>query len=328
MHKRWLFVILQTAVTVGLLAFFFHDAKFRHETLAALRSASLNWLAVGIAIAGLENLLGVLRWRIFLRMLGIDVPFWKSVQVCLVALFCNTFLLGAAGGDLVRAAYLIRRGANKTDALLSVLMDRACGLAALTFYTIALGIGNYAWLASSPQAMLLFHGVAAYEAVCAGAILGALYVAARGHADRLPGWVPCRDFLRRISDGYAKLAREWRASLRALTLSLVMVLGYFAVFFCASRAFGAQISFSHLATLMPIADIISSLPISFGGMGVREWVFINLLGALTATAPAVAVSISLVGYLVNTSWGLVGAMILPFYRGIVREARTATETVN
>ncbi|HEY8901476.1 MAG TPA: lysylphosphatidylglycerol synthase transmembrane domain-containing protein [Chthoniobacterales bacterium] len=328
MHQRWLLILLQTAVTAGLLAFFFHDPKFRADALTALGRADARWLALGIAFAGIENFLGAIRWRIFLRMLAIDVPFWKSVQVCLVALFCNTFLLGAAGGDLVRAAYLVRRGASKTDALLSVLMDRACGLAALIFYTVILGAWNYEWLTSNPRAALLFHGVLAYEAVCAVAVLGALVISARDLANRLPGWMPCREFLLRLAGGYAKLAHEWSASLRALALSLAMILAYFGVFFSAAKALGGNISFLHLATIMPIADVISSLPISIGGMGVREWVFIGLLGPLAAIPPAVAISISLVGYLLNTSWGLVGAAILPFYKGIVREARSTGDSVS
>ncbi len=323
MNKRWLLVLLQTAVTVGLLAIFFHDAAFRREAGEALRHARPGWLALGVLIAGVENLIGAVRWRIFLRMLDVGVPFWKSVQVCLVALFCNTFLLGAAGGDLVRAAYLVQRGANKADALLSIIMDRVCGLGGLIFYTLLLGAWNYPWLTASPRAALLFHLVIAYQMGCVLLVGASLYAAARGLTERLPPWVPFPGFVRDMGSGYAKMARHWRGSLRALSLSLVMVPGLFGVFFCAARAFGASISFAHLATIMPIADVISSLPISVGGMGVREWTFVGLLGALAGTSAAVATSISLAGYLVNSSWGLVGAAMLPFYKGIVRPARRA-----
>ncbi|MDD5198846.1 MAG: lysylphosphatidylglycerol synthase transmembrane domain-containing protein [Terrimicrobiaceae bacterium] len=323
MHKRWLLVLLQTSVTVGLLAFFFHDAEFRRDAIEALRRAHPGWLALGVAIAGAENLVGVLRWRIFLRMLGITVAFWKSVQVCLVALFCNTFLLGGAGGDLVRAAYLIRQGAGKTDSLLSVIMDRVSGLAALICYTVVLCAWNFDWLMRSPKAALLVEFVIAYQAFCALLILGSLFVSVRGLTERLPRWAPFPEFVRKLGVGYAKLIYHWTGTLRAMAFSFVMVLGYFAVFFCTARAFGLNISFFHLATLMPIVDVISALPISIGGMGVREQVFVWLLGGLAAVPAAMAVSISLVGYLVNTSWGLVGAAILPLFKGIVRDARSA-----
>lgn len=324
MHKRWLLVLLQTVVTVGLLAFFFHDPEFRHKAFDALRHAQLWWLVAGVLVAGAENFLGALRWRIFLKMLGMDVPFWKSVQVCLVALFCNTFLLGAAGGDLVRAAYLVRRGYGKTESLLSVIMDRVSGLGALVFYTVALSVWNHEWLMRSDIVMKLFAFVLLYEFASLAIIAAALYVSVRGLTSRLPKWAPFPEFVAKLGAGYAKLAHHWAGTLRATALSLVMLLGYFAVFWCTAQAFGAGISFLEMATLMPVADVISAMPISIGGLGVRESTFVVLLGQLCGIAKATAVSISLVGYLVNTSWGLVGAAILPLFKGIVHDARATS----
>lgn len=316
--------MLQTVVTVGLLAFFFHDPEFRREAAAALRGANPGWLLLGVAIAGAENMLGVVRWRIFLRMLNIELPFWKSVQVCLVALFCNTFLLGAAGGDLVRAAYLIRRGAGKTDALMSVILDRVSGLGALILYTAILAGWHYDWLMSGAKSALLLKFVIIYQAGCAALVIGGLALAVSGITERLPRWAPFPDFVRRFGAGYAKMATHWRGSLAAMAMSLGMLAFYFGAFYCAAVALGSRLSFWEFSTLMPIADIISALPISIGGMGVRESVFVTLLGELAGTPAALAVSISLAGYLVNSSWGLVGAAILPMFRGIVRDARRTT----
>jgi uncharacterized protein (TIRG00374 family) len=323
MFKRWLLILLQTGVTVGLLAFFFHNPEFRRDAVEALRNADSRWLVAGILIAGIENFLGVVRWRIFLRMLGIQIPFWKSVQVCMVALFCNTFMLGAVGGDLVRAGYLIRRGFGKTESLLSVVMDRVSGLGALIVYTVALTAWNYEWLMQSHVVVKLFAFVIAYQFGTLALIGASLYFAARGLTDRPPKWAPFPEFVRKFGAGYAKLAHDWRGSLRAAGLSLIMLVGYFSVFWCTARAFGLGISFVDLSTLIPVVDVISALPITFGGLGMRESTFVLLLGQLANVPQATAFSISLVGYLVNTSWGLVGAAVLPFFKGILRDARQA-----
>jgi uncharacterized membrane protein YbhN (UPF0104 family) len=252
------------------------------------------------------------------------VPFWKSVQVCLVALFCNTFLLGAAGGDLVRAAYLVRRGYGKTESLLSVIMDRVSGLGALVVYTVGLAAWNHEWLMRSDIVVKLFAFVLLYELGALALIAATLFVSVRGLTSRLPKWAPFPEFVAKLGAGYAKLAHHWAGTARAAGLSLVMLLGYFAVFWCTARAFGAGISFLEMATLMPVADVISALPISIGGLGVRESTFVVLLGQLCGVPRALAVSISLVGYLVNTSWGLVGAAILPVFKGIVHDARATS----
>jgi uncharacterized protein (TIRG00374 family) len=326
MLKRWLLILLQAAVTIGLLVFFFHDAEFRRQAAEVLQQANPGWIALGILIAGAENFLGAIRWRIFLRMLGIRVPFWKSVQVCLVALFCNTFLIGAAGGDLVRAGWLIRRGFGKTESLLSVIMDRVSGLGALILYTLALCAWNHEWLMRSPTVVKLFLFVITYQAVALALIAGSLYVSARGLTNRLPKWAPFPDFVRKMGAGYAKLAEDWGGSLKAMGLSLAMLAGYFAVYWCSARALGFGISFIDMSTLIPAADMISALPISIGGLGVREGTFVLMLGQLSDVPKALAVSISLAGYLMNSSWGLVGAAILPFFKGIVRDAQAAKPT--
>ncbi len=323
MFKRWLLILLQTGVTVGLLAFFFRDSEFRHDVLHAVRNSDVRWLAAGVLIAGIENLLGVVRWRIFLRGLGMSIPFWKSAQVCLVALFCNTFMLGAVGGDLVRAAYLVRQGFGKTESLLSVVIDRVSGLGALIVYTLVLTAWNHEWLLQSRLVVKLFAFVILYQFCALVLIAASLVCVARGMTERLPKWAPFPEFVRKFGAGYARLARDWRASLAAVGLSLVMLIGYFSVFWCTARAFGLEISFLRLSTLIPVTDLISALPISIGGLGVREGAFIVLLGELAAVPRAMAVSISLVGYLVNSSWGLAGAAILPFFKGLVREARHA-----
>lgn len=325
MLKRWLLILLQTAVTVGLLAFFFHDAEFRRQVGEAFRQADPAWIAAGVLIAGMENLLGVIRWRIFLHMLGMRVPFWKSVQICLVALFCNTFLIGAAGGDFVRVAWLIRSGFGKTESLLSIIMDRVSGLGALIVYTLGLCAWNHEWLLQSPVVVKIFAAVIAYQMISLALIAASLYVSTTGLTSRLPKWAPFPEFVRKLGEGYAKLASNWSGTLRAAGLSMVMLACYFAVFWCAARAMGLGIPFLHMATLVPVADMISALPISIGGLGVREGTFILLLGQLSDVARPLALSTSLVGYLMNNSWGLAGAAILPFFKGIVRDARQAAQ---
>ncbi len=319
---RWFLVTFQVIVTVGLLAFFFHDAEFRAQAVEAIRTANGSWLLWGILIAGAENLVGAVRWRLFLKVLGIELPFWKSVEICLVALFCNTFMLGAAGGDLIRVAYLVQRGNRKTTSLLSIIMDRVSGLGALILITLALTVWNYDWLIQSALASTVVKFVILYQLVALAFIGISLLIAVKGWTDHLPKWAPVRKLVVDMGSGYALLASKWRTTLWASLLSLFMFAAYFAVFYCSARAFGAPINYVQLSTIMPAADIISALPISVGGVGVREQVFVIMLGQLAGISAAMAVSISLTGFLVNCSWGIVGAALVPLhFKGIIGRAR-------
>ena len=65
---------------------------------------------------------------------------------------------------------------------------------------------------------------------------------------------------------------------------------------------------------MPIVSTVTALPISLGGAGVREGLFITLLGALYATPKEIAMSISISGFLMVVFWSLTGGVVYLLYR--------------
>ena len=67
-------------------------------------------------------------------------------------------------------------------------------------------------------------------------------------------------------------------------------------------------------SIAPIVNTIVSLPISLGGIGVREGLFQVFLGKLCGVSDAIAVVISSTGYSLTLFWGLVGAGIYVAYR--------------
>lgn len=323
--KNRLIIALQTLVTVGLLFWLFRQPEIREGTAEVLRGAQPGWLVLAVMVAGMENFLGLLRWRIFLHLVGIELTFWESARLFYFGLFCNFVLVGAVGGDSVKVVVLIGQGYRKSAAVFSVLLDRLSGIGALVL-TSAIFIGtHYTWLAGSPVVAGLVHFVFIYLGVVLLG-LGISFVAAwTGFAENSPRWLPFRQRLDQLCRMYWLLLREWRSSLLAAGLSCLMLLGYFTIFFAAMRAFEVRLSLGEVYALMPAVDIITALPISLGGVGVREKLFTILLGDLAGAAPATAVWVSLSGYLATLFWGVLGVLAWPFFRGFIRRARQTPE---
>jgi uncharacterized membrane protein YbhN (UPF0104 family) len=82
---------------------------------------------------------------------------------------------------------------------------------------------------------------------------------------------------------------------------------YFLTYYCSARAYGMEVPMGQFLALMPAVDLISGLPVSLGGLGVREGLFVFLLGNLASVSGPLAVSISLGGYLMSALWGIPGA---------------------
>jgi uncharacterized membrane protein YbhN (UPF0104 family) len=144
------------------------------------------------------------------------------------------------------------------------------------------------------------------------------FVTRHGLVHKLPARMPGRDLLAELALAYTLYGRAWRASLAALALSIIAHLGYFAVFYCAGQAVqhdGARLpTYAELAVIMPLVNILAAMPISLGGLGVREGLFQVFLSQLCGVREAVAVVISSTGFFLTLVWGLIGGALYLFYR--------------
>ncbi|MFA7234659.1 MAG: lysylphosphatidylglycerol synthase transmembrane domain-containing protein [Terrimicrobiaceae bacterium] len=298
---------IQASVSTALLAWLFTRPDFRAHLCSVFLSADPRWLLGGFLLAGIVQFLCLLRWRIFLRMAGIEAGLAEAASIFFAGLFCNLFLPGGAGGDVVRVGLLAARGKDVGRSVISVLMDRLCGSVSMILLGAPLMFWQFSWLSKSPLVAGLVHTVAVYLAVLTGLIALSIFLSARGMVTRLPDRWPGRKRLVELSGVYFQCAVQWPRTLRALGISLVMLALFFLTYYCSGRAYGVDLFAGKFLALMPAVDIISGLPVSLGGMGVRESLFVFLLGNLAAVDAPLAVSISVCGYLMSALWGLPGA---------------------
>jgi uncharacterized protein (TIRG00374 family) len=281
----------------------------------------MGWVGLAILVAGGETFLGALRWRIFLKVLGLQVPFWQSIRLFYLGLFFNAFFVGAVGGDAVKVLALIGQGHPRAPAFLSVVLDRMSGLGAIVLTSCTFILWHYDWLTSSPLVAGLIHFVFVYLGAVLLLLALSLVAAWTGIGDRAPRWVPFRKQLTQMCELYFLFAAKWRQTLLAAGVSCFMMLGYFLVFYCAMRAYGVVPQVTQVFAFMPAVDVISALPISLGGIGVREKLFVVLLGELFGVPGSTAVWVSITGFLTTLFWGMLGLLLLPFYRGSVARGR-------
>ena len=312
-RKPWL-LALQAAVSIALLAGIFWRGDFRGNLAKVLLSASPFWLLCGFALAGVVQFLCLVRWRIFLRMVGMEVGWAESAGCFFAGLFCNLFLPGGAGGDFVKIGLLAARRHDPARAALSVVMDRFTGSISMIVLGLALMAWKHEWLLRSPQVAGVVQAILIYLCGLAVIILLSVALCSRGLVGRLPAGWPCRKKVIELSGAYFQCAVQWRRTLVAVGVSLGMLALFFLTYYFAARAYGVGLPAGDFLAIMPTVDIISGLPVSLGGFGVREGLFVFLLGQLGGVPAAVAVSVSLCGYMLSAVWALPGAGLW-FLRG-------------
>lgn len=304
---RYRATALQAVVSCGLLAWFLSRGDFRSDLAAVLRSADPAWVAAGFGLAGIAQFLCLVRWWMFVRIAGVGAGLAECTPIFFAGQFSNLFLPGGAGGDVVKVGVLAARGRDLGRSAVSVVMDRIAGLLSMVVVGSGLMLWQSDWLASSAVVAGLARGIGIYLAVLLALVVLSVFLSMRGVVSRLPAWWPWRARLLELSGVYLQGAVQWRRTCGAVGLSVVMLLTFFLTYYCAARAFGLSISPARFLALMPTVDILAGIPVSMGGLGVREGAFALLLGELTGTSRVTALSISLCGYLVSVIWALPGA---------------------
>lgn len=314
--KKYALRVVQVAVTGAILAWIFRDPTLRAGIVGALRGADARWLIAGLFVSGLGEIANIWRWGIFLRMQDMALSWKRIAAIFMIGVFFNLFLFGTTGGDILKIVYVSRDYSHrKGAAILTVIADRWIGLMVLLPFTALVVGGRYAWLTQTPAAAGLLWVLIIFTLTMSTLMMGCYFLASHHVVHRLPAKLPGRASLVRLGEAFAVFSRSWRQTLAALALSVPVLFTFFGTFYCAARAFAAQVSLADIFSVMPVITVVTSLPISFSGLGLREKLFEKLLGDLAAVPAELAVLISLAGFAIYLVWSLVGAIVYLFTRG-------------
>jgi uncharacterized membrane protein YbhN (UPF0104 family) len=196
------------------------------------------------------------------------------------------------------------------------------GLIALILITGVLIFLRYRWLTSTPATSPYVWLVLVIFGASVLFVVSSFVVSGFNLFHKLPHRFPGREKMLEISAAYHLYARHWRATAGAFGASLICHLGTFATFLCVAYAFRANIAPVDFFAIMPVERTISSLPISFAGVGPREYILQIMLSNLCAVPAGAAADywfatarlIGLTGFTVILLCCLPGGIVYFFYR--------------
>jgi glycosyltransferase 2 family protein len=253
-----------------------------HAVGRSLAAGSPRLLVLAFLLFLLLPVLGGLRWWMVLRAFGEKQALSALVVVFSVASSVAQVLPSVAG-DGVRMWLATRLGLSTGHAVRSVFLERVSMVAAL----LAVALATSPWLmqltgSSGP--------VWAAAALFAGAI-GAIGVLAA--ADRLwtqPGPRLLEALRHTSADTRQLFGSKW--NWRFLGLCVASNLSFAVLTLVLTRALSLHVAGYEVLAIMPWVTLASTMPVSFGGWGVREGALVFLLGRAGVAAPdALAVSL-------------------------------------
>lgn len=237
------------------------------STLKATVLAIPPLVAVG-AILGFSctQAINGFKWWLILRAGGIDVTYRSTLRAVFVGMFANCFGFGTLGGDMLRGVLISQGLPRKTEAVASVFADRAIGLAVLSL----IGVIATAFIGGhhmEPMFVYTLCGVA--SCIFIVWFLGPLVV------------------LKLVPSGnrYHTKLQQLTAVLPKNPMTLFMVCSVSAIFHLAqislhwliAMGLGIKAAFASFLVAVPFINILSTLPLSWNGVGVRESAYLFFL---------------------------------------------------
>lgn len=244
-----------------------------HLGRASRRISDSHWglFAVATAVVLAALVLAAFRWHLFLRAVRIERSRAEAVRAYLIGAFTTNFLPSQIGGDVTRA-WIAGRPRTRVRALTTVIVDRATLLGCL----LVLGWVVYAANPGPvPGSLVVALGAASTALALAGIATATLALGGSRLRSRLPQRLvgpgrDARDALRACMNDSLLL----RTTLLGLVYQALILLEVWLL----SCALDVRVAFSVLAVTVPPVLILTTLPISIGGFGVREGGFVVLLG--------------------------------------------------
>jgi glycosyltransferase 2 family protein len=280
----WLRVVVSLLLVAALV--FYVNLGQVGRILASSRPDLVVWL---LALVLALRLLSAYRWFVLLRSGRPELSLMRVVRISFVSVFAGTFLPGGVGSEAIRIYGAARASSDLALAFSSAVVERAFGLVALLVMVAAgLSLGP----PGLPEALRTWS-IAGLLGVATGAWL---MMARRPRASItrwLSGWpvlAPVNDRLRKL---YARMDLFAGSSVLTASFLLAFLLQFGRVLaaLLAARALHLDVAFASLLVIVPVAMLVSILPVSIGGLGLREGTMVSLLG-MVGVAPAAGLALS------------------------------------
>jgi len=288
-----LFCLLVTFVTFWLI---FRRMDWRGLWIVlkgiqpALYGAGLAWCAASL-------FLQTYRWRLCLEQPR-KTPYRILLRLTTISYFFNNLFIAFFGGDLYRAVNLFAV-VGRSQAILSVLLVRITnfwGAAAIP----VLMLPFYPALFSEYAVLRLVAVISLIAWLCPLALIvlrQSLPLLLQRIARTPPGEVMLPETVFRAGNLIS-------LALSSIALQAILI----AAHFFYARALGIPLGWGSLVIVVPAVLIVTSLPISVNGIGVREGSFVVLLG-LMGVRPEQAFALSIMSYSGNLYLSLIGGAI-------------------
>ncbi len=263
-------ILLKTLVSGGLIVWLMSKIDIA-KVWEVIQDLHGGLLGLVLAIIWITLLAIAKRWQLVVRLGNIDVPLPSLTEATFIGAFFNQFLPSSVGGDFFRILAVRRQGASLNEAVTGVFMDRLFGFISLGILCLLIIPAEGQVLLDSdlkwPFLMTLFL----LAGVFGGGLL-LLFVPKSWHTSFLIR--PFHSIIEMAQGALRHKALFLSILLSSLVASILLISGLQVLM----MAFDIPLTWGQGVVILPVVMLLTSLPISFAGWGLREGAMIIALG--------------------------------------------------
>ena len=297
MRSNRLLIKFFTGPLLLMILFTWFDISGILNTLFSI-DALFVLLAIGIFV--LQFAVSCARWMFILRRQNIGVQRRAAVSIYGIGTLANLFLVTSIAGMSVRAALLVRTGAGVSGALAPLAAERIAAIAGLAL------CGGAGLVFAMPQLQGELGTLPGSRLLALTATGLVFVIIATGLAHYK--FAVLRIFFHQVWRAFSSSG----AFLFLTAASAGVVLLGFTGMAILAGGMGLDINPVFFISVMPVIALVSALPISIGGWGVREGAMVAGLAMFSIPAEAalaLSISYGLAGVFVAVLLGTASAMM-------------------
>lgn len=321
LHNKLLWKSIKIFITIFVVIIIFISIDI-FSFLHTLRTCHISWILFGIFIFALISGLGALRLQLLLFGQRIHIKYFRILVLHVIGLYFNNFMLGQTGGDICKAYYLSKAvDDKKTEAVSTIFIDRMFGM----FVLACIALVTAAYKSQDP---LFKEYLAVSLIIFLVLVSGVLLMWNKRFLRKIPFLaffakrLPFQETLHTIYNSFVLYQHQYSLLVVPFFISILIHVLNIGVHFIAALSLDVHTPFIFFLLFVPIVSLLTSLPISVGGLGIGEAAYITLFGMVGVPAEK-AVVISLLYRFIVICVSVVGGYMYLFCPG----AYTKTETV-
>lgn len=305
------FLLLKLAITASLCFWLYSRIDFPtlEESLARL---GLLPIVAGVLLHVMVVFLTASRWWLLLTHTHAAITFTRVIPSYYLGVLFNNFLPTGFGGDTVRILHMRAHGVGMKSLVSASVVDRAVGF--LTIFMVGMTgvlVTDVSYIPGQAKSVLItvfLTGLLAAGWMLSshsGRLLESL--SKKYRHTRIRGWI--LDVLNTCYSYRAEKKRIFLAMAISASGYALVILTYYLL----GSGLGLALPITTYIMTVPVVFLVASLPISIGGLGIREGALVGMLVSAGADLQ-LAVNLSILYLIVFWISSLPGALVPLFSR--------------